>query len=147
VCRKRPLSCRKNKENSGKTICTHPKQFWWSKNHFGPIEGQVLCTYLGVLPVIKDNSSTLRVDSVASSYRKSSKVILLFDWVAAAKWGHKFVQTWFTFNEFIRCFHQFVSRIFSTNFSQFVQLKKKRNLLLFQNSFFFSVFQLKKKSW
>ena len=42
---------------------------------FGPIEGY----YVGVLPVIKDNSSTLRVDSVASSYRKSSKVILLFD--------------------------------------------------------------------
>ena len=28
------------------------------------------------------------------------------------------------FNKFIRCFHQFVSRIFSINFSQFEQLKE-----------------------
>ena len=34
-----------------------------------------------------------------------------------------------SFNEFIRCFHQFVSRIFSTNFSQFEKLKKKTNYL------------------
>ena len=40
-------------------------------------------------------------------------------------------------NEFIRCFHQFVSRIFSMNFSQFEQLKKKANFLLVQKRFFF----------
>ena len=34
---------------------------------------------------------------------------------------------------FIRCFHQFVSLIFFTNFSQFEQLKKKTNFLLVQN--------------
>ena len=28
-------------------------------------------------------------------------------------------------NEFVRCFHQFVFLVFSTNFSQFKQLKKK----------------------
>ena len=51
-------------------------------------------------------------------------------------------------NEFIRCFHQFVSLIFSMNFSQFEQLKKKTNFLLVQNSYFsrFASAQLKKKS-
>ena len=34
------------------------------------------------------------------------------------------------YNEFIRCFYQFVSRIFSTNFSQFDKLKMKTNFLL-----------------
>jgi hypothetical protein len=34
------------------------------------------------------------------------------------------------FIEFIRCFHQFVSPIFSTNFSQFEQLKKETNYFL-----------------
>ena len=48
-------------------------------------------------------------------------------------------------NKFIRCFHQFVSRVFSTNFSQFKQLKKETNFLLVQNSFF-SVCQLKKNN-
>ena len=38
-----------------------------------------------------------------------------------------------------RCFHQFVSRFFSKNLSQFEQLKKKPNFLLVQNRFFFSV--------
>jgi hypothetical protein len=39
-----------------------------------------------------------------------------------------------------------IPRIFSTNFSQFEQLKKKTNFLLVQKMFFFfSVFQLKKK--
>ena len=42
-------------------------------------------------------------------------------------------------NEFIRCFHHFVSPIFSMNFSQFEQLKKKTNSLLVQNSFFLSL--------
>ena len=43
------------------------------------------------------------------------------------------------YNKFIRCFHQFVSPILYTNFSQFVQLKKKTNLLLVQNSLFLSL--------
>ena len=47
-------------------------------------------------------------------------------------------------NEFIRCFHQFVFPIFSTNFSQYKQLKKAPNFLAVQNSFYFSVCQLKK---
>jgi hypothetical protein len=51
-----------------------------------------------------------------------------------------------TNKEFIRCFYQFVSRIYSAYFSQFEQLKKKTNFLLVQNSFFFSVCQLKNKS-
>ena len=51
-----------------------------------------------------------------------------------------------TYNKFIRWFHQFVSRIFSTNFSKFEQLKKETNFLLVQKSFFFSVCQLKKNS-
>ena len=38
-------------------------------------------------------------------------------------------------NEFIRCFHQFFSPIFSTDFSQFEQLKKNRKFLLVQNIF------------
>ena len=46
--------------------------------------------------------------------------------------------SWF-YNEFIRCFHQFVSRIFPRNFSQFKQLKKKTKILLVQNSFFLSL--------
>ena len=41
-----------------------------------------------------------------------------------------------THNEFIRCFHQFVSLFVFTKFSQFEQLKKKTNFLLVQNSFF-----------
>ena len=40
------------------------------------------------------------------------------------------------YNEFIGCFHQFVSRIFSNNCSQFEQLKKKTNFLLVQNGSF-----------
>ena len=44
---------------------------------------------------------------------------------------------WLLFNEFIRCFHQFFSPILSTNLSQFEPLKKKTNLLLVQNMFFF----------
>jgi hypothetical protein len=39
-------------------------------------------------------------------------------------------------DEFIRCFHQFVSRTKITNFALFEQLKKKTNFLLVQNSFF-----------
>ena len=42
-------------------------------------------------------------------------------------------------NEFIRCFHQFVSLFFSMKFSQFEQLKKKTDFLLVQNSFFLSL--------
>ena len=49
-------------------------------------------------------------------------------------------------NGFIRCFHQFVSLIFSTNFSHFEQLKKITNFLLVQNRFLFSVCLLKKKT-
>jgi hypothetical protein len=41
---------------------------------------------------------------------------------------------------FIRYFHQFVSRIVSTNFSQFEQLKMKTKFLLFQDRVFFSQF-------
>ena len=41
-----------------------------------------------------------------------------------------------TFNEFITCFHQFVSPAFSKNHSQFEQLKKKTNFLLVQNRSF-----------
>ena len=44
-----------------------------------------------------------------------------------------------TNKEFIRCFHQFVSRIYSAYFSQLEQLKKKTNFLLVQNSFFLSL--------
>ena len=46
-------------------------------------------------------------------------------------------------DQFITCFHQFVSRIFSMNFSQFHPLKNKKILLLVQN-IFFSVYQLKR---
>jgi hypothetical protein len=45
------------------------------------------------------------------------------------------------FNEFIRCFHQFVSQIVSTNyFHEFFSIwavEKENNFLLVQNSFFF----------
>ena len=41
----------------------------------------------------------------------------------------------YTINEFIRCFHQFVSRIFSTNFSQF---EKESKLLIGPKQGFFS---------
>ena len=41
-----------------------------------------------------------------------------------------------TLNEFIRSFHQFVSLIFSTNISQFEQLKKKGNFILDKTVFF-----------
>ena len=40
------------------------------------------------------------------------------------------------FNEFIRCFHQFDTPIWSTNVSQFEQLKRKTNFLLVQNRIF-----------
>ena len=40
-------------------------------------------------------------------------------------------------NEFIRCFHQFVSPFFLRNICQFEQLKKKANFLLVHNWIFF----------
>ena len=40
-------------------------------------------------------------------------------------------------NEFIRCFHQFVSPFFSANICQFEQLKKKANFLSVHNRIFF----------
>ena len=43
------------------------------------------------------------------------------------------------YNEFIRCFHQFVSPMFSMNFSQFEQLKKKTKKLLAKKGFFLSL--------
>ena len=45
-----------------------------------------------------------------------------------------------TSNEFITCFHQFVSRFFFTNFSQFEQLKKKTYFLLVKHRFHFPQF-------
>ena len=42
-------------------------------------------------------------------------------------------------NEFIRCFHQLVSPIFSMNFSQFEQLKKKTKKLFAKKVFFLSL--------
>ena len=47
----------------------------------------------------------------------------------------EFVEFAVTFNEFNRYFHQFVSLIFSTNFSRFQQTKKKTNFLFVQNRF------------
>ena len=43
------------------------------------------------------------------------------------------------YNEFVRCPSPIWFANFSTNFSQFEQLKKKTNFLLVQNSFFFSL--------
>ena len=50
------------------------------------------------------------------------------------------IMMFFAFNdEFIRCFHKFVSQFFSFNFSQFEQLKKKINFLSVQNVFFYQL--------
>ena len=65
------------------------------------------------------------------------KTILIF---AAGKKG-LFIHTY----EFIRCFHQFVSRIFSSNFSQFEQLKKKKKILI-DSKQFFSQFASRKRN-
>ena len=53
------------------------------------------------------------------------------------RWGsHRLRQN---YNEFISWFHQFVSQIFSTNFSQFEQLKKK-TIFYWSKTVFFSQF-------
>ena len=59
------------------------------------------------------------------------------------RWRMEEIRDLWTVKEFIKCFHQFISRIFSTNFSQFEQLKP--NFFLVQNSFFFLVCKLKQK--
>ena len=48
-----------------------------------------------------------------------------------------------TVNEFIKCFHQFVSRIFSMNLSQFEQFKKK--FLIGPKQFFFLSLRVEKE--
>ena len=55
------------------------------------------------------------------------------------------MQPYWICNEFSGSFHQFVSRIFSTYFSQFEQLEKKKNFIG-SKKFISSVCQLKKKS-
>ena len=50
------------------------------------------------------------------------------------------------YNKFIRCLHQFISWIFSSNFSQFEQLKKKRNFLFVQNSLLFLSLPVEKET-
>ena len=50
--------------------------------------------------------------------------------------------------EFIRYFHQLISLIFSTNFSQLEQLKKRPNFLkIGPKQVFYSVYQLKNNNY
>jgi len=48
-------------------------------------------------------------------------------------------------NEFNSCFHQFVSRFFPTNFSQFEQLKKKTGFVINPKTVFFLSFPVEKE--
>ena len=91
------------------------------------------------------------------NFRKCSKCLDFPIWTYLCKYSSSRIwiisslncKIWdklWSYIEFIRCFHLFAVTILSANFSQFEQLKfwKRKKILLVNNSFFFSVCQLKK---
>ena len=71
-----------------------------------------------------------------SNNRKSSQLCLFSDRTGETSTTPATVDYFSQGLVFIRCFHQFVSRIFPTNFSQFEQLNKKINFILVKNRIF-----------